>query len=111
MSVLGDRLRQLRNSRGLTQREVAEKLDIGVSTLGMYEGGRREPDLETLKRLARFYGVTMDYLTGNDTELSPKDQLLQLGAYLRGSGATEEDVEMIMQLLEMRRRLREQVGQ
>lgn len=97
--------------RKLTQREVAEAIGIAVSTLGMYEGGRREPDLDTLRKLARFYGVTVDYLLGNESELSPEEQLIRLGAYLRGSGATEEDVETIMRLLESRRRLREQARQ
>ena len=108
MSGLGERLRKLRLERKLTQREVAEQLGIGVSTLGMYEGGWREPDLDTLMKLARFYGVTTDYLVGvDDSELSPEDQLRRLGAYLRGSGATEEDVELILQILESRQRLRE----
>lgn len=74
MSGLGERLRKLRLERKLTQREVAEQLGIGVSTLGMYEGGWREPDLDTLMKLARFYGVTTDYLVGvDDSELSPED--------------------------------------
>lgn len=112
MKILGDRLKELRKSRHLTQREVAERLGIGVSTLGMYEVGKREPDLDTLKALARFYNVTVDYLLGNeDTELSPEEQLLRLGAYLRGNGATEEDVDTIMQLLANRRKLREQAKQ
>jgi len=112
MSGLGERLRKLRLERKLTQREVAEQLGIGVSTLGMYEGGWREPDLDTLMKLARFYGVTTDYLVGvDDSELSPEDQLRRLGAYLRGSGATEEDVELILQILESRQRLRERVRQ
>lgn len=112
MSGLGERLRKLRLERKLTQREVAEQLGIGVSTLGMYEGGWREPDLDTLMKLARFYGVTTDYLVGvDDSELSPEDQLRRLGAYLRGSGATDEDVELILQILESRQRLRERARQ
>lgn len=107
MRVLGERLKKLRLERKLTQREVAEEIGIGVSTLGMYEGGWREPDLDTLVKLARFYGVTTDYLMGADTELSPEEQLRRLGAYLRGSGATEEDVELIMRILQSRQQLRE----
>lgn len=112
MSVLGDRLREMRKKRGLTQREVAEPIGIAVSTLGMYESGKREPDVDTLKKLARFFNVTVDYLTGSEMEeLSPEEQLRRLGALLRGSGATDEDVETIMRLLESRRKLREQAGQ
>lgn len=111
MFTFGERLKELRLGRKLTQREVAQKVGISTSTLAMYEGGRREPDLDTLIKLARFYGVTVDYLVGTEEELSPEEQLRRLGAYLRGSGATEEDVRTILTLLEMRRKLREEAGQ
>lgn len=112
MTSLADRLKEMRTKRGLTQREVAERIGIGVSTLGMYEAGKREPDLDTLRKLARFFGVTVDYLMGNEAEeLSPEEQLRRLGALLRGNGATEEDVETIMRLLEYRRKLRERIKQ
>lgn len=106
MAVLADRLKELRKRKGLTQRKVADSIGIAVSTLGMYESGNREPDVGTLKKLARFYGVTVDYLTGYEMEeLSPEEQLLRLGAYLRGTGATEEDVDTILKFLESRRKL------
>lgn len=56
--------KRLRSSSGLTQVEMAEKLGISRSTIGMYETGAREPDFETLEKIADFFNVDTDYLLG-----------------------------------------------
>ena len=56
--------KQLRLSSGLTQVEMAEKLGISRSTIGMYETGAREPDFDTLEKIADFFNVDIDYLLG-----------------------------------------------
>lgn len=56
--------KRLRNSCGLTQVEMAEKIGISRSTIGMYETGAREPDFETLEKIADFFNVDIDYLLG-----------------------------------------------
>lgn len=59
-------LKDLRIARGLTQIELSKDLQISASTIGMYEQGRREPDLSTLIKIARYFHVTTDYLLGLD---------------------------------------------
>ena len=44
MNDFGENLRELRSSAGLTQKELANKLEISPSAVGMYEHGRRKPD-------------------------------------------------------------------
>lgn len=56
--------KELRISNGMTQTEIAEKLGISRSTIGMYETGAREPDFETLEKIADFFHVNVDYLLG-----------------------------------------------
>lgn len=65
--MFGSVLRQLREERHLTQRELGKVLGISESTVGMYERGKREPDLETLKDIADFFDVDADYLTGRSS--------------------------------------------
>lgn len=66
--------KQLRLSSGLTQQEVADKLGISRSTIGMYETGAREPDYATLETIADFFNVDIDYLLGrtNKTTVLPE---------------------------------------
>ncbi len=61
---LGQRLLILRKERGLTQAELALALNLGQSTVAMYERDRRSPDNKTLRRLADLFGVSVDYLLG-----------------------------------------------
>lgn len=56
--------KSLRQSSGCTQQELADKIGISRSTIGMYETGAREPDFETLEVIADFFNVDIDYLLG-----------------------------------------------
>lgn len=60
--MLGARISALRRERKWSQAELAEKLQVSPSALGMYEQGRREPSMETLVKLSKELGVTTDYL-------------------------------------------------
>ena len=60
--MLGTRIASLRLYCGLSQAELAQKLHISTSTVGMYEQGRREPSVDTLISLSRIFGVSLDYL-------------------------------------------------
>lgn len=64
MGDFANRLKALRKSFGLTQNELAQKIKITRSRLGMYEAGQREPDYETLEVIADFFNVDTDYLLG-----------------------------------------------
>lgn len=63
-----ERIASLRSRLGWSQSELARRLNISPSTVGMYEQGRREPSVEMLVSLARTLGVSMDFLiTGRIT--------------------------------------------
>lgn len=76
--LLGKRLKALREKKGISQKFVATKIGVNNSTLSGYESGYREPDGETLLRLADFYEVTTDYLLGrsNNSQLSGNTETL-----------------------------------
>ena len=59
---LGENLRNLIDERDMTQKELAQILNIAASTLGGYIQGYSEPDFETLKLLASYFDVSTDYL-------------------------------------------------
>lgn len=62
--ILGERLKELREERRLTQRELAETLGLNAVTYLHYEKDQRQPPLETLAAMAAFFGVSVDYLLG-----------------------------------------------
>ncbi len=64
--MMGLRIAALRQAAGWSQAELAQRLKISPSAVGMYEQGRREPAVEILAALAKLFGVSIDYLvTGN----------------------------------------------
>lgn len=65
----GTKIRILRKNQGFTQAELAKKLNISTSTIGMYEQGRREPDNQTLLALAKTLKTTTDYLLCSSNNL------------------------------------------
>ena len=74
---MGKRLRELRDTKGKSQKEAAGDLYLKQSVLSSYEIGDREPSIITLNKIARYYNVTVDYLTGNNEFKSVQHERLQ----------------------------------
>lgn len=64
MARFGERLRQLRTERELSQMELAKQLKTSKSSVNMYERCEREPSLEMLEKIADFFNVDLDFLLG-----------------------------------------------
>ena len=95
--MLGTRIAALRQNSGLSQAELARRLHISTSAVGMYEQGRREPSVETLIALAQEFGVSLDYLlSGRPDTIRDVWTLHQLTA---GSSETRTKEEIVCQLL------------
>ena len=62
--MFGTILKSLRKQHKMTQSELAKKLKISASTVGMYEQNRRAPDNQTLNDIANIFSVSVDYLLG-----------------------------------------------
>lgn len=60
--MLGPRIAALRRNANMSQAELANRLKISASAVGMYEQGRREPSLDMVVKLAVVFGVTTDFL-------------------------------------------------
>jgi transcriptional regulator with XRE-family HTH domain len=77
--MIGTRIALLRKLQGLSQAQLASALHISPSTVGMYEQGRREPDLNTVVAIEQLLDTSVDYLcTGkerlaNNKEISEMD--------------------------------------
>jgi len=58
------RLKELRDEKGLSQAQLGKEIGIAQKTISNYELGAREPDIETIKKLCKFFNVTSDFLLG-----------------------------------------------
>jgi transcriptional regulator with XRE-family HTH domain len=59
-----ERIRELREDNSLTQQKVADLLNLGQRTYSDYESGKTRIPIDNIMILARFYNVSMDYITG-----------------------------------------------
>ena len=89
-TMIGGKIADLRKELGLNQEEMAERLNVKQPTVANWELDRREPDLETVKKIASLFGVTTDYLLGaekgGNTMLGKRISELR-----RASGMTQEE--------------------
>ncbi len=111
--MFAQRLKELRKDRGLTQIQFAQQFHVSNGAVAMWETGKREPDFDTMNRLAAFFNVTVDYLLGNVTDpffQLDNDRILQdINSYESESTSTltdrdrrdiARDLERIMEALD-----------
>jgi transcriptional regulator with XRE-family HTH domain len=89
----GDRLRWIREQRGFTQEELAEQLGIGAKEIWRYENNKTKPSGETVAEIAKFFGITADFLLGlteapvselQQSDLKPQERAV-IAAWRRGA--------------------------
>ena len=83
----GERLRNLRRSRGIQQAELGHRFKLSPSAIGSYERGLREPTYAHLVAFAEFFGVSIDYMMGRTEETMTVDNYI--------SGSTIDFFEML----------------
>lgn len=107
MATLGDRIRELRKDKHITQRELADKLHVAYSTMSQYESGARVPSDEIKKRMADVFGVSVDYLIGRvntsmqgNTEISKESFSNDIVVLARGAKKlTKEQLDIINDII------------
>lgn len=88
---LNKRLTEQRKKQKLSQRQVAERIQVSPSVISNYESGERSPSLESLSALAQLYHCSTDYLLGLEASPIPKP--------LNTSMLTEEQQERLQDFL------------
>lgn len=62
-----EKLKELREAKNMTQSQLGEYIGAKKSAISLWESGKRQPDQETLMRLASYFSVTVDYLLGHES--------------------------------------------
>ena len=81
-NVIGERIRAIREQRGLTRNELAKQVEISATALYYIEKGINIPSSLVLSKIAQVLEVSADYLLGLTDDPTPKDKEFDLAAYL-----------------------------
>ncbi len=109
----GNKLRELRENQGILQKQLAVSVGVSTSTIGMYEQNRREPDNNTLKKIANYFGVSTDYLLDNENsnirneskdKEALKNVLIESGYMKKGEDLSDEELRNLMEFVKTNRK-------
>jgi len=107
MDFLGDRIRYLRESAELKQKDMALEFSLNENTWSQYETNKRTPDIDTIKKIAEYFNVSIEYLMGlTDVQYNPKEKEFREMVHIYHSLSKEEKRELIKELKEKHARKR-----
>lgn len=105
--MIGDSIKKLREKRGLTQEQIAADPDFGINanTLASYERNGREPRIDTIVKIAKYFGVSADYLIGLSDYETPENAIIARQIPLSNTaidflkGCTPEVIDVVDKIL------------
>ena len=74
--TLGQKIKKLRIDSGLTQKDLSNMVNVTFQTVSKWEKDENEPDLATVRELAKLFGCSLDYLLSEDEEEAPKEEVV-----------------------------------
>lgn len=98
LDIFAQRLKKLRNEKGLSTRALGEILGVSNATISRYETGKRDPDLLVVNKIANYFNVSIEYLCGEDIN-GDLDDLVSIFNKL-SSEAKKESIRYITYLYE-----------
>ncbi|WP_433958589.1 helix-turn-helix domain-containing protein [Cytobacillus horneckiae] len=129
MISLGDQIRKLRKENRLTQKQLADKLQVDQSSISYYEQNKKLPDIYTLQKLASIFDVTIDTLVQarnysahafnpeqaqvvreveSDIKITPEDLKKKFSLVVDGRPATDQEIEDAIRYIAFQRQLNDQ---
>ena len=100
-----EKLKELREAKKVTQSQLGEYIGAKKSAISLWESGKRQPDQETLVRLASYFDVSVDYLLGLDsaeqTEKAPTPDDARAEAKMLLENMTDDEYERALAMLKL----------
>lgn len=97
METIGDRLNRLRRERDMTLENVGNAINVSKVTVSRYESGQREPKVETLKKLAKCFKVTPEYILTGEDSINSEDLNSTIDKFINELGDLDR-LDMFIQL-------------
>lgn len=105
LEIFAKRLKRLREQHNLTTRELGEIVGVSNATISRYETGKRDPDLIVVYKIAQYFGVSVEYLCGEDVN-KDVDTLIEI--FLKLSDESKSDaIKFITYLYEKEKKEKE----
>ena len=95
-----NRIKNLREEFGMTQQELADKIDGAESTIAMYEKGDRKPSLEVLVKLSEIFNCSIDYILCK-TDIRNIEDEFKFAYHKEIEGLTEEEIKEALEFYKM----------
>lgn len=95
-----NRIKLLREEKGMTQQELADKIDGAKSTVAMYEKEDRKPSLEVLIKLSEIFDCSIDFILGKSNIRKPENINFANNNGLNIDGLNDEQVEELKKQVE-----------
>ena len=99
LASLGEKLKNIRELRGMGQKEVSELTGISYKTISNYENDRSEPDVQKLALLCQVYNVTADFFIPTNIPSEPSKSLQQKTTPDPGDSESEAEIEKLATVL------------
>lgn len=100
IALFAKRLQQLRKQRGWSQPELGKQTGVSGQIIGRYELGLISPSIEVARRLARVFGVTVDYLIGEEEMLDTLKDRQMLTRWQDMEALSPEDKDHILYIID-----------
>ncbi|MDD5022405.1 MAG: helix-turn-helix domain-containing protein [Endomicrobiaceae bacterium] len=88
LEIFGRRLKKLREQHNLSTKVLGEIVGVSDATISRYENGKRDPDLMAAYNIAEYFGVTVEYLCGENSSIEI-DNLIEI--YSKLSDESKQD--------------------
>lgn len=92
---IGKKIKLLRDENKITQEELGKYLGVKRSAIANYESGKRRADIETCEKIARYFGVSIDFLIGKSQD-DKRDFLYDAEAFFSSGSVTEAEKDQVL---------------
>lgn len=96
--MFSNRLKELRQEKGLTQERFAQEINVSKGAVAMWETSKREPDVDMLKKIAAYFGTSVDDLIGAESVPAKSNGLNEVyfsfAQRAQSEGIAPEDIEL-----------------